>query len=147
MLSSKIYDDKVDAYCIERQSWRKIGPSMTIPHSILRAVAVETIMFSLLKEKTSLPTLIESISPRAVAECFDLRSETTTKYTDKKKRAICLVDNWINNGTIDISSGLIERYQQSPKKDDLSDALIMATAYAKWNHNLLKFIKEHPLNI
>ena len=142
ILTEKIIDPKIEAYCIERQSWRKIGPSNSIPHSILRSISMEIIMFSLLAERIGSSTVLESVSPRAVAECFDLRSGCATlKYQDKKKRTISLVDSWIQGNEIYIPQRLEEMYKQSTKKDDLCDALIMARAYAKWNQNLAKYVE------
>ena len=147
ILQNRLYNPNIDAYCIERQSWRRIGPSNTIPHSILRAISVETIIFALLAERTRSNSLIESISARAVAECFDMRSDSSTlKYQDKKKRAVGLVETWIAEKTIDFPSKVLEMYQASAKKDDLCDALIMATAYAKWNQNSLDFIANNPVS-
>lgn len=120
-----------DTVLVERQSWRR-----AVPHSILRSTAFEAMLVGMMASRLK---SIKSVLPTAVATHFDLNGSdaaASRRYTQKKRNAVAVAQGIL--GGIECPPMLKKRFMEAKKKDDMSDALLMAIAYLDWHHSIQK---------
>ena len=110
-------------FLIERQtstssSW--IGT----PLSIQRCLAVEVLLISNVLQNG---WGVDQISPRTISTYFDI---TSKKKIDKKKESVELVGRLLKK--VEIDQRLAGYFSSQDKKDDLSDAFLIAYAFSEW---------------
>jgi hypothetical protein len=137
-----IFDDSINVYLVEKQSWRPLGLKQTIPHSILRSAAVESMLFAILLERTkSSNALVKSFPPKAMASHFEINSKDNYRF--KKLEATRIVNDLIANGNVSVDEPWMSQFCDAKKKDDYSDCLLNGLAYCDWHAKTLKYLKEN----
>ncbi|ORE03983.1 ribonuclease H-like protein [Rhizopus microsporus var. microsporus] len=136
----------VDLVLVEQQRARSNG-SWTVLEHTLRVNSIEGMIWYGLYEtannikrpdldmialsRQKVDAAWESELQRAAAQTA-VNNRTTYK---KKQAAVRLVQNWLNekeNSAIKLDDRLKDMFREEPKKDDLSDCLLQALAWYKW---------------
>ncbi|OBZ91534.1 Cruciform cutting endonuclease 1, mitochondrial [Choanephora cucurbitarum] len=144
-----------DKVLIEQQRART-GGSHNVLEATMRVNCVEAILWTSLydaidqlnraKQIEMLPILRQRVDrlwqtelDRVTAENVETFSKAKSNYYLKKQASSLLVQNWLDTNTmVNCNESFRAMYEQEKKKDDLSDCLMQALAWFRWE----KYTKE-----
>ncbi|KAJ3288169.1 hypothetical protein HK104_008318 [Borealophlyctis nickersoniae] len=131
-------------------TWIEGRALLQLPQGILNIRAIEGMLVGMLMQRQTRGSgmTVESIKPAMVSKHFHLNLNSEKKkhspdggpivrsgnrYRLKKTSAVQLVSKWLEDGErVDCPPRLRDDFFHSKKKDDLSDSLLIAVAWADW---------------
>ncbi|KAI8823091.1 uncharacterized protein EV422DRAFT_523327 [Fimicolochytrium jonesii] len=139
-IADRITNPPADIYIIERQSWRSVGGRMAIPVAILASRTIEGMLIALLSDQRRAGGKVQDMTPGSVSQHFDLHNKlkaktgtsaavVTSGHYAKKDNAVSLVKSLVKGGYVTCPPGLLERFLNTRKKDDISDALLIGLTW------------------
>lgn len=146
-----------DRVLVEQQRARSNG-SFNVLETTIRVNCVEAILWSGLYEGIDrinrpvdmTPVLRQNIDrawkdeiQQVIEEDLGSLSKLKSSYEQKKRAGVYLVQKWLDtDAMVTCSDALKEMYATEKKKDDLSDCLVQALTWYKWESYTKSFIQQ-----
>ncbi|ORX46740.1 ribonuclease H-like protein [Hesseltinella vesiculosa] len=137
----------IDAVLVEQQRARTGGSAIVFEHT-LRVNTVETILWTTLTQMApAIPKL--AVPRRLVDETWTKDASlvdelTTPQLASKKRMGTHLMTAWLEQGKVTcVDDAMKQQFINAKKKDDLSDCLMQALAWYRWQTNTLTFLCDH----
>ncbi|KND05114.1 uncharacterized protein SPPG_00786, partial [Spizellomyces punctatus DAOM BR117] len=141
LLDERCYKPEAQVYLVERQTWRVVFGKLTVPPQLIASLVTEAVLLGMLLERRGEPAT--SVLPAYVSRHFSLNDPASIQTSDVKKRqprskrakkitAVHVVKKILEDQDVDCSKELLHVFNTTKKKDDMSDALLMALAWRDW---------------
>ncbi|TPX69256.1 hypothetical protein SpCBS45565_g02512 [Spizellomyces sp. 'palustris'] len=141
LLDDRCYKPDAQVYLVERQTWRIVFGKITVPPKLIASLVTEAVLLGILLERRGEPAI--SVLPTYVSRHFSLNDPASVQTPGVKKgqvrsnrakkiTAVHVVTKILTDQDVDCSKELIHIFNTTRKKDDMSDALLMALAWRDW---------------